>query len=359
MLSVKIVEKYLAQTVLVSIAMTLAVLVGISSLFKFIEQLGHVGKGEFNFVTAAIYTMYLIPQDVEVFFPMAAMIGGLVGLGGLAQSSELVVMQAIGMSKTNIVTAVLKSSITLIVIMMLFSEWGVPQATKAAKELKTQAISSGQLYSGEQGIWAKDGAAFINIREVTERGELFGISVFEFDEQQQLVTQITAEIGKFNKDNWLLQDVTVKDWQNKQIRTQWFESRPWPTSLTPDKLGVVLVKPEKMPISELIDYLDFLEQNEQNAARYQLALWRKIFQPFNVAVMLLLALSFIFGPLRSVTMGARIILGILTGFSFFLFDRIFGSLSLVYQIPAIFGAFAPTLVFSLIAMRLLTKKQKS
>lgn len=358
MLTMKTIEKYLAQTVLTSIAVTLAVLVGISSLFKFIDQLSHIGKGEFNFVTAAIYCIYLIPQDIELFFPMAAMIGGLIGLGSLAQSSELVVMQAIGMSKTNIVSAVLKSSVTIILLMMVFSEWGVPQATKAAKELKTQAISSGQLYSGEQGIWAKDGPAFINIQEVTEEGKLYGISVFEFDQQQRLKTQITASTGSFSKDNWLLQDVKVKNWQTRNIITEEFDSRPWPTSLTPDKLGVVLVKPEKMPISELIDYLSFLKQNEQNAARYQLALWRKIFQPFNVAVMLLLALSFIFGPLRSVTMGARIILGILTGFSFFLFDRIFGSVSLVYEIPAIFGAFAPTLVFSLIAMRLLTKKQK-
>lgn len=358
MLRMKTVEKYLAHTVLMSIALTLAVLVGISSLFKFIDQLSHIGKGEFNFVTAALYSLYMVPQDVEIFFPMAAMIGGLVGLGGLAQSSELIVMQAIGMSKANIVSAVLKSSIALILIMMVFSEWGVPQATKAAKELKTQAISSGQLYSGEQGVWAKDGASFVNIKEVTETGQLYGINVFKFNEQQQLVSQISAEYGNFSDDAWLLSGVKVRDWQNNQVTTRRFESQPWPTSLTPDKLGVVLVKPEKMPISELVDYLMYLKQNEQNAARYQLALWRKVFQPFNVAVMLLLALSFIFGPLRSVTMGARIILGILTGFTFFLFDRIFGSVSLVYEIPAVLGAFAPTLVFSLIAMRLLTKRQK-
>ena len=113
-----------------------------------------------------------------------------------------------------------------------------------------------------------------------------------------------------------------------------------------------------MPLSDLLNYIEYLDKNQQNSNRYELAFWRKIFQPFNVAVMLLLALSFIFGPLRSVTMGARVILGILTGFSFFLFDRIFGSMSLVYEVPATLGAFAPTFVFCLIALRLLTKKQK-
>jgi lipopolysaccharide export system permease protein len=358
MLGMKIVERYVGLTVLTSIGVTLAVLVGISSLFKFIDQLSHIGKGEFNFITAALYTLYLIPEDIEIFFPMAAMIGGLVGLGSMAQNSELVVMQAIGMSKTNVVSAVLKSSISIILIMMVFSEWGVPQATRAAKELRTQAISAGKLYSGEQGVWAKDGAAFINIKEVAENGDLFGISVFDFDDEQKLKSQLTAEFGSFSQNGWQLTDVVIKHWQNRQITTSQFDTLPWPTTLTPDKLGVVLVKPEKMPLSELAEYLEYLKQNEQNSARYELAFWRKIFQPLNVAVMLLLALSFIFGPLRSVTMGARVILGILTGFSFFLFDRIFGSMSMVYEIPAAFGAFAPTLVFSIIAMRLLTKKQK-
>lgn len=357
MFGMGIIERYVGKTVLSSIGVTLALLVGISTLFRFIDQISHIGRGDFSFMTAALYSIYLIPQDLEVFFPMAAMIGGLVGLGAMAQSSELVVMQAVGMSKTDVISAVLKSSIALIIVMMLFSEWGVPQSTRAAKELKTNAISSGQLYSGEQGVWAKDGKAFINIKEVSENGDLFGVSVFEFDSELNLERQILAHSGSFDNNHWQLENVELKIWQQRQILTEVHSEMPWPTSLTPDKLGVVLVKPEKMPISELYDYLNFLNKNEQNSNRYKLAFWRKIFQPLNVAVMLLLALSFIFGPLRSVTMGARIILGILTGFSFFLFDRIFGSMSLVYEVPAVLGAFAPTLVFSLIAMHLLTKKQ--
>lgn len=358
MLKMNIIERYIGKTVLSSITVTLATLVGISTLFRFIEQISHVGKGDFSFLTAALYSIYLIPQDVESFFPMAAMIGGLVGLGAMAQSSELVVMQAIGMSKSNVVNAVLKSSIALILVMMVFSEWGVPQSIRAAKELKTQAISSGEIYSNSQGIWAKDGNSFINIKQVADNGELFGVSIFDFDDNLKLTKQTSAKSAHFAQNNWNLEDVTISYWASRKINNVDLSFMPWSTNLSPDKLGIVKVKPERMPMSELYEYLLYLKNNDQNANRYELALWRKIFQPLNVAVMLLLALSFIFGPLRSVTMGARVILGILTGFSFFLFDRIFGSISLVYDVPAPMGAFAPTLVFSLIAMRLLTKKQK-
>ncbi|MBU2883917.1 LPS export ABC transporter permease LptG [Psychrosphaera sp. B3R10] len=358
MLQMSLIERYVGRTVVTSILVTLGVLVGISSLFRFIEQLKYIGRADFTAITAGLYSLYLVPQDIEIFFPMAAMIGGLVGLGALAQNSELVVMQAVGMSKTNVISAVLKASTVLIIIMMFFSEWGVPTSVRAATELKSQAISSGKVYSAEQGIWAKDTDAFVNIKEVTEEGTLIKVEVFDFDHNLKLKRQLSAESGAFDNGHWVLNNVVIRSWFNRQITTETHDVMPWPTDLAPDKLGIVSIRPERMAFSELLDYLDYLERNEQNANRYELAFWRKVFQPINVAVMLLLALSFIFGPLRSVTMGARIIMGILTGFAFFLFDRVFGSMSLVYQIPPVIGAFSPTLVFSLVALRLLTKKQK-
>lgn len=56
-------------------------------------------------------------------------------------------------------------------------------------------------------------------------------------------------------------------------------------------------------------------------------MWSKIFQPLSVAVMMLMALSFIFGPLRSVPMGVRVVTGISFGFIFYVLDQIFGPLT--------------------------------
>ncbi len=86
-----------------------------------------------------------------------------------------------------------------------------------------------------------------------------------------------------------------------------------------------------------------------------MALWRKILQPVSITVMLLMALSFIFGPLRSVTMGARVIMGVLTGFSFFIANEVFGPLSLVYNLHPIVGALLPSAIFAVIASYLLRK----
>ena len=120
---------------------------------------------------------------------------------------------------------------------------------------------------------------------------------------------------------------------------------------------MVSVKPETLSFTGLYSYLTYLSENDQNTSTYELAFWRKITQPVTIAVMLLVALSFIFGPLRSVTMGARIVMGVVTGIAFYLTDKIFGPIVLVYELHPAIGALMPSIVFIGIATFLLKKRQ--
>ena len=120
--------------------------------------------------------------------------------------------------------------------------------------------------------------------------------------------------------------------------------------------GVVALDPDALSISGLHNYVKYLKSSGQDAGRYQLNMWSKIFQPLSVAVMMLMALSFIFGPLRSVPMGVRVVTGISFGFVFYVLDQIFGPLTLVYGIPPIIGALLPSASFFLISLWLLMRK---
>lgn len=342
----RLIDIYIGKTVLSSTVFSLLVLTCISGLFRFIEQLKSVGKGDYDALHAALFTLYSMPTDLEVFFPMAALIGGLTGLGALASSSELVVMQAAGLSRFNIVVSVMKTAILMIITVMIIGEWVAPAAQKQAREIRAQAISGGSLISAQQGVWAKDGANFVNIGVVEDTGRLNTITIYSFDDSLTLTGITNASSGIFQQDSWKLSDVTVLEMTPEQISKTEKAEMLWQSSLTPDKLGVVTIKrPEYLAIKDLVEYLDYLAANKQDGGRYELAFWRKIFAPITIAVMLFMALSFIFGPLRSVTMGARILLGVVTGFAFYMTNQIFGPISLVYQLPPILGALLPSLLF--------------
>jgi lipopolysaccharide export system permease protein len=354
----KILDLYIGKIIASTTFLTLAVFVSLSGIIKFVEEMKDVaiGKGNYDISHAALYVLYFIPRDVELFFPMAALIGGLIGIGMLASNSELVVMQASGLSRLDIIKSVMKSASILIVISMTVGEWIAPVGESSARQVKAQAISGGSLISASGGTWAKDGDFFVHINEVEDTGSLKGIQIYRFNTDLKLTSWLSAERASYQKDAWLLSDVVDTHIKNGEIKSENLHVKNWKSSLTPDKLGVVTVKPESLSVRDLLEYLDYLKENDQDPSRYQLAFWRKIVQPITVAVMILVALSFIFGPLRSVSMGARIMMGVATGILFFITNQVLGSLSLVYQLPAIFGALMPSVIFTSVALFFIKRK---
>ena len=132
----KTLDLYLGRSIIQTTGFALMVLVGISTLIKFIEQLKSVGRGSYDIATALIYTLYSMPGDLVIFFPMAALIGGLTGLGALASNSELVVMQAAGMSRLQIIASVMKTAMLILETKKLF-----PMVQKKFLPLSNMAVT--------------------------------------------------------------------------------------------------------------------------------------------------------------------------------------------------------------------------
>lgn len=351
----KLIDLYIARTLLSTVAVTLSVLIGLSALIKFVEQLRRVGQGDYDMTLAALYVLLSLPREIELFLPMATLLGGLIGMGLLAQSSELVVMQASGLSRTKITMSAMKSIVIVIIAIMALGEFVTPKSEAKAKQIRTQALSGGSLLSGDSFTWAKDGNDFVSISQVVDQNTLQDIKIYQFDDNLTLTQVISAGQAKFQQEYWLLTGVEQVVFTRERIQNNQVAQLIWESSITPDKLGIVAVKPEALSIQGLQEYVAYLENNGQDSARYELALWRKILQPVSVAVMLLMAMSFIFGPLRSVTMGARTSMGVLAGFGFFISNEMFGQVALVFQLPPFLGALLPSLLFAGLAVFLLKR----
>ncbi|AMG31022.1 LPS export ABC transporter permease LptG [Grimontia hollisae] len=354
----KILDLYIGRTIIATTSLCLATLVGLSAIIKFVEQLRSVGEGSFTMMTAVQYVLLSMPRDIEMFFPMAVLLGALIGLGTLASSSELVVMQAAGFSKLDIGLSVLKTAMPLMLVVLALGQWGAPDAQKAARELRAFAKSGGNVMSVRRGVWAKDGSDFIYIARTDQQESLVGVNIWKFDDTQTLKAQVFAEQARYlDKDSWMLENVTVTHFDGPvKINETTEKQLAWKTTLTPEKLSIVTVKPEELSLSGVYSYVDYLKASEQDASRYELALWRKVLQPLSIGVMMLLALSFVFGPLRSVTMGARVLSGVIFGFAFYISNEVFGPMTLVYNLPPFVGAIAPSLAFIGVTLYLLNRK---
>ncbi len=356
----KVLDRYIGKTIFNTIMMTLFMLVSLSGIIKFVDQLRKTGQGAYSALDAGYYTLLSVPKDIEIFFPMAALLGALLGLGTLAQRSELVVMQASGFPRLQVALSVMKTAIPLVLLTMAVGEFVAPQGEQMARNFRAQQLYGGSLVSTQNGLWAKDGNDFIYIERIKGDNEIDGVSIYRFNDARRLQSVRYAATATWDqaRKRWELAQVDESDLTDpKQITGSQSLNGEWKTNLTPDKLGVVALDPDALSISGLYNYSKYLKQSGQESGRYQLNMWGKIFQPLSVAVMMLMALSFIFGPLRSVSMGVRVVTGISFGFLFYVLDQIFGPLSLVYGLPPILGAILPSGAFFAISLYLLLKRR--
>ncbi|WP_026957856.1 LPS export ABC transporter permease LptG [Aliagarivorans taiwanensis] len=352
----RILDWYVGRTILFASFMVLLTLQSLSMIIKFVEQLGAVGRGDYQIVDALWYVVLSVPKELELFFPVAALLGSLIGLGTLASSSELTVMQAAGLSRFNISVSVLKTAVPMMVLMMLLGEYVAPDTEVMAKELRSSKISGGSMMAVQRGVWAKDGDSFVNISEVRDNQRLLNITIYHLNDDNDLYRLIEGDAAYFKDGQWWIETARITEFDDEQIKRAEVNDLPWASTLTPEKLSVVAVKPLDLSITGLVSYIDYLKMNKQDPARYELALARKIMMPIVTAIMMLLSLSFVFGPLRSSSMGVKIILGVVAGFSYYIADQVLGSVSLVYGVPPYIGAALPSVFVLGLALVLINRR---
>lgn len=351
-----ILDRYIGKTILSMIGVTLFLLISLSGIIRFIDQLRRV-RVDYDALSAAFFAVLMIPKDLELFFPIAALIGSLVGLGLLASKSELVVMETSGFSRLRIVKAVMKTAIPLVLLVMAVSEWVAPVSEQAARNMRSEKTYGGALIATQDSIWAKDGNNYVHIGKVNPDYSIADIDIYAVNDEQ--LSSIThAAYGTYGENGWQLMQVDQSDLSSSNnITGSNLLTMQWQTTITPDKLNIVAQDPDSLSASGLYEYAEYLKTSGQDASNYQLLFWKKLLKPLSVAVMMLLALSFIFGPLRSVAMGVRVITGVSIGFIFYIADSLFSKMSIVAGFPPILGALLTSFVFLAISYFLFTRKR--
>jgi len=351
----KIIDRYIGVAVFKSIALVLMVLIALDGLFRLVRELNSVGEGNYDQGEMIFYLFLTTPSHIVEFFPIAALLGAISGLGALANQSELVVMRAAGVSLLRISGSVLKVGFVLILALMLMAEFVVPQAEQYAESRRSQMLAEQTALKTVNGFWSRDARSFLNIRGISPGGKITDIYIYEFDDEHQLRTTTHAKSASYDEGQWILHGLTQSEITIKEIKTRSFERAQWDSLLSPALISLIVVNPLQLSIRDLYSYYQYLSDNGQDADRYELAFWSRLVMPLSIAVMMLLAVPFIFGPLRAVSIGQRIFIGFLVGLGFFLFNQGFNHIGIVYSIPPILSASLPSLSFLLLAVVMLRR----
>ncbi len=253
-------------------------------------------------------------------------------------------LRAAGVTLARIIGAVMKSGLLLAVLAVLLGEWVAPPAEKAAQIMRSGALNNTITVTSQAGFWARDGENFVQVNDIFSDSALGGVTIYAM-EGYQLREVISAKVANYVDNQWLLGGVQRSRLSESGVVTETRQELPWRSLLNPDLIGVVAVKPEFLSAWGLWQYVAFLDENGLDAGRYKQAFWKKIVSPLATAVMVFLAIPFVFGPLRSVTAGQRVVVGTFVGIGFYLVNEVFGFVGLVYGLNPLMSALLPTLLF--------------
>ena len=349
-------DRYVGIHILGAFCVVMLVLLGLMGISMLLDELGDV-DARYQLSDALVFVLLSLPATANQLLPLSALVATLVGLGMLASTSELTVMRASGLSLARLILTVLKPVMLLAFAALLLSEFVVPIAQQSAAGYKIEKQGAAKAQSANAGAWYREADSFIHVGAILPGGELIGIVQHQFDRDHRLTQTLAAERARYSTQGWVLANTRLArfDPMGAQISLEQSVSQPWETDLTPELLSVVLVEPRYLAVSELGAYSNYLNQQGVDPKRYDLAFWGKVMQPLSVVALVLVGTAFIFGPLRSVTVGQRILTGVIVGLVFKFSQDLLAPASQVLGFAAFWAALIPILVSLLFAGFLLVR----
>ena len=314
-----ILDRYLYRTVLLYTAMAMAVLLTLGALFVFISQQSDIGVGSYSAADAFLFTMLNLPQQAFELLPIGALIGALMGLGHLASGSELVVTRASGVSVWRIAWPVGLAGLTLAVLMYGIGEYAAPPLAQFAKREKTTDKLADVSFAGSSSAWVKDGNLILRVQTGEVDRAFGGVSLFQLDGTTKLRSiERAARISVADPGRWRLHNVATSRFADDRVTGDTVGETTMKSTVNPEFLGLAATDPQLLTLRGLAAYIDHLRRNSLETAPYQIGYWSRIARLFAVIVVTLLALPFVFGPLRTTGAGTRTVIGVLLGVLFFL-----------------------------------------
>ena len=378
----KVLTRHVAKEVLIATLFVLVALVALIAFFDLVSQARNIGN-RYSISMALFLTMLKLPSRLYEVMPIAALLGAVYTMSRLASNSEFTIMRVAGLSPFRLAGMMTVPALILIAMTYCLGEWLTPAADMMRNDMDNILFNrklSARGYSS--GVWVKDNVKeqqnagqaavrFVNVHNLIagEHSRTGAWRVFEFDKDGSLIRVLHApEANYISGRGWHLKDAKVetlpKITHDETPMVEKSSARKdvdlmLPSEMRPEILGVLTIKPERMGISDLWQYIAHLKETRQTSDRYQVALWSKVFYPLAIFVMLAVAMPFAYLNTRSGGVSIKIFAGLMIGISFYALNNIFSFLGVLNTWHPMVVAVVPTsvmLICAAVALWLLERR---
>lgn len=346
-------DRYIARNVLAAIIVVQVVLLGLDITIAYIGDLSDT-QGDYTALDVLLYLVMRLPWRFYQYAPVAVLIGALIGLGSMASSNELTVMRAAGRSLSRIVWGVMKPVLLVVVVVLLVAEFVSPRTEQFAEAWRLeQRQGEGAILTSRSG-WQFEGDSVYRFGAIRADNVVLDLTRYRFDDRR-LVEATYAQRAYWQNGAWLLENVSTTRIYDERTESADWEQLAWETAFTPAQLERLLRNIQSQSPSELWAYARFLESQGLQADQPLLYFWQKMLMPLTMGSLVLIAASFVFGPLRTVAAGTRVFYGVVTGLIFKYIQDLLAPASTIFGFSPVWAVLVPTLACTLVGVYFLRR----
>jgi lipopolysaccharide export system permease protein len=347
-----IIDRYIALNYLKGMLPVMVLLLGLFSVLTLTEELEEVGKGTFRQIDAFLVVLYTSPRLIVDLMPVTALLGGLMGLGAMANHHELMAARAAGLSKARMARPVFLATLLVAVVVMLMQSLLVPASERGASELRSRSLESVSVdMEGQFRFWTRSNDNFVHVGNVLFNHILVDVEIYNMDEKGKLETLIQAKRATITgADTWLLENVTRTQLSGMTATEDHAESMRWISLISQEQAEVLILPLEALAPYDLVQYIRYLRKNGLDTHHFRVIFWKQISIAIAVVAMGLLSLPLLVGSTREVPASQRIVLGGIIGIFFYLIQQMTGNLAGLFNLVPSLTILAPVVALLAIAV---------
>jgi lipopolysaccharide export system permease protein len=356
----KIRDRYITKTLLTYTLIVLVVWVSTYSFFNFLSELDSVGKAGYSILSAFTYILLQLPEVAYKQASPIILLGCILGMGHLASTSQLLIFRVSGTSILRITLVTLKNSLIFLMFFIFIGEFLAPISSNFAETSRSKAMGNPSVSVGNNGFWIRDGNNFINVKNNIE-GTLFnGITIIEVNSLNKIERVIKSKNAIFDGKSLNMSSNKIFSIDDSSffdnISLKGRNSYNKIVSFDQDLVESLEKDPEDLSTWTLLKQVRFLSDNKLRSGVFEVELYNRLIQPITLIAMVLLAMLFVFGSIRDVTLGRKIFFGIVLGLSFEMLSRVASAMALSFEFSPLISSIVPSILVMFVAIILLIQK---
>lgn len=359
----RILDKYITKSMVFTFLGCIFIFLFLYIIVDLFSHLDDVLKEKVVIAALLNYYLSFLPLMFIQVAPMACLLSLLYSIGNLSKTNEIIAMRSSGLSIWRISLPALAFGLIISSFVFMLNERFLPKAQNINYQLKNEMFKKSG--SGENkniynlAVYGQDNKQFfIDIYHAKEQ-MMQNVVILEHDENQNVISKITAKEAHFKKNRWLFRDC-IMSYYDKNGRPLgepfYFKNKIMYLNDKPRDFVNQQQKAMFMNIPQLNDYIKRLSNSGATAVLRNLKvdLYNKFTLPFTSLVIILVGIPFALG--RSKRGQAVASLGLCIGISFlyYVFNQTsiaFGKLGVIP--PAISAILSHTFftIFSIMAIK--------